>query len=214
MTTLYISPGACSLGAIVTLKALDIPHRLVRVTLRQKDSPIYGINPLGRVPTLQLNNGDIITENAAILPYLADSKPEAKLFSPVGSLHRARIQEWLGFANSDLHPAFRPVTRPELFVESHDAQQEVRKKGRERLNLLLSHVEKRLVTDQWLVDGRFTIADAYVGVFLGWLSRADIQAEDNYPAIHAYHQRYLNHPAVQAALAAEAQLRTSDQLQG
>ncbi|MFL9610065.1 glutathione S-transferase family protein [Methylobacillus sp. Pita2] len=214
MTTLYISPGACSLGAIVTLKALDIPHRLVRVALRQADSQIYDINPLGRVPTLQLENGDVITENAAILPYLADSKPEANLFAPAGSLQRAHIQEWLGFANSDIHPAFRPVTRPELFADHHEAQQQVRKKGLERLNRLLSHVEKRLVTDQWLVDGRFTIADAYLGVFLGWLPRADIEAKDKYPAIHAYHKRYLSHQAVQAALAAEAQLRSGDQAQG
>ncbi|WP_051525231.1 glutathione S-transferase N-terminal domain-containing protein [Methylobacillus glycogenes] len=95
MTTLYVSPGACSLGAIVALKALDIPHELVRVALRQPGSPIYDINPLGRVPTLQLDGGEIITENAAILPFLGDLKPEAQLFAPAGSVLRARIQEWI-----------------------------------------------------------------------------------------------------------------------
>ena len=212
MTTLYVSPGACSLGAIVTLKALDIPHDLVRVALRQPGSPIYELNPLGRVPTLQLDSGDIITENAAILPFLGDLKPEAQLFAPAGSLQRARIQEWIGFANSDLHPAFRPVTRPELFTDQPEAQQQIRKKGLERLHTLLAHVERRLgaVQDQWLVGEHFTIADAYVGVFLSWLPRADISAEEKYPAIHAYLKRYLAHPAVLAALAAENQLRSND----
>ncbi|MCB5184380.1 glutathione S-transferase family protein [Methylobacillus gramineus] len=213
MTTLYVSPGACSLGAIVTLKALGIPHQLVRVALRQPGSLIYEINPLGRVPTLQLDNGDIITENAAILPFLGDLKPEAKLFAPIGSLQRARIQEWIGFANSDLHPAFRPVTRPELFVDQPEAQQQVRKKGLERLHTLLGHVERRLPVGQWLVGENFTIADAYIGVFLGWLPRADIDAESKYPAIHAYQKRYISHPAVQAALAAETQLRNNDSAQ-
>lgn len=213
MTTLYVSPGACSLGAIVALKALDIPHELVRVALRQPGSPIYDINPLGRVPTLQLDGGEIITENAAILPFLGDLKPEAQLFAPAGSVLRARIQEWIGFANSDLHPAFRPVTRPELFTDQPEAQQQVRKKGLERLHLLLGHVERRLGTleaGHWLVSEHFTIADAYVGVFLSWLPRADISAEEKYPAIHGYLKRWLAHPAVQAALAAESQLRSQD----
>lgn len=213
MPTLYVSPGACSLGAIVTLKALDIPHELVRVALRQPGSPIYDINPLGRVPTLQLDSGDIITENAAILPFLGDLKPEAQLFAPAGSLQRARIQEWLGFANSDLHPAFRPVTRPELFTDQPEAQQHIRKKGLERLHLLLGHVERRLVLADkahWLVSEHFTIADAYVGVFLSWLPRAEISTEEKYPAIHTYLKRWLSYPAVQAALAAENQLRSQD----
>jgi glutathione S-transferase len=207
MPKLFIAPGACSFAAHAILKALEIGHGLhpeiIRVPLRQPDSPIFAVNPLGRVPALQLDTGEILTENGAILPYLGDLVPEAGLFAPVGSLERYRIQEWIGFLNSDIHGAFRPIFRPEFFNADPATQEGTKAQGLQRLKSLLEHIEKRLPAAGWLFGERFTIADAYLGYFLRGSARTGLPLEQ-FPAIEAYAARYENHPAVQAALAAEA----------
>lgn len=203
MPTLYVAPGACSFGAHVVLKELGIPHDIAVVPLRTPDSPILKVNPLGRVPTLKLDSGEVLTENGAILPFLGDLKPEAGLFAPVGSVERARIQEWIGFLNSDLHRALRPVNRPELFhpdTSTHDA---IRAKGLEQLIDLLKVVDRKLEGKTWAVGERFTIADAYLGVFWGWLRRGRPELLAQLPNLAAFGARFDARPSVQAALAAE-----------
>lgn len=202
MTKLYIAPGACSFGAHVVLKALGVPHEIVKVPLRTPDSPIHQVNPLGRVPTLIADSGETITENGAILPFLGDLKPEAGLFAPAGSVERAQIQEWIGFLNSEVHHAFRPLNRPELFSADTTAHEGIRKQARERLALQFSFIEKRLTGKTWAIGERFTIADAYLGVFIGWLPRTGLTL-DQFPAIGTYAERYQAHPAVKAASAIE-----------
>jgi glutathione S-transferase len=207
MPRLFIAPGACSFAAHVILKTLEIGRgfhsEIVKVPLRQPDSPIFAVNPLGRVPTLQLDTGEILTENGAILPYLGDLVPEAGLFAPVGSLERYRIQEWIGFLNSDIHGAFRPISRPEFFNADPATHEGTKAQGLQRLHTLLGHIEKRLPAAGWLFGERFTIADAYLGYFLRGAARTGLPLE-NFPATTAYAARYESHPAVQAALAAEA----------
>ena len=202
MPTLYVAKGACSFGAHVVLQELGIKHTIRVVPLRTPDSPIHQVNPLGRVPTLQLDDGNVITENAAILPYLGDLKPEAGLFGPVGSLERAHIQEWLGLLNSDIHGAFRPVNRPGFYHSNESAHATIRSQGLERLHVLLGVLEQRLSGKSWAVGERFTIADAYLGVFLGWTARANLELSA-YPNLKAYLQRYNARPSVQAARAIE-----------
>ncbi|MDD4927250.1 MAG: glutathione S-transferase N-terminal domain-containing protein, partial [Methylotenera sp.] len=103
MPTLYYAPGACSFASHVILRTLEANHglkpELISVKLRQEDTTIHQVNPLGRVPTLNLDTGELLTENGAILPYLGDLVPEAGLFAPAGTVERARIQEWIGFIN-------------------------------------------------------------------------------------------------------------------
>jgi glutathione S-transferase len=203
MPTLYVAPGACSFGAHVVLKELGIPHDIAVVPLRTPDSPILKVNPLGRVPTLKLDSGEVLTENGAILPFLGDLKPEAGLFAPVGSLERARIQEWIGFLNSDLHRALRPVNRPELFHPDPSTHDAIRAKGLEQLIDLLKVVDRKLEGKTWAVGERFTIADAYLGVFWRWLHRGQPELLAQLPNLSAFGARFDARPSVQAALAAE-----------
>lgn len=206
MPTLYYAPGACSFAAHVVLRTLEANHGLkakfIRVKLRQQDPTIHQVNPLGRVPTLKLETGELLTENGAILPYLGDLIDEAGLFAPVGSVERAKIQEWLGFINSDIHYAFRPIGRPEFYNVNSETHDVIRNQGRAHLTKLLSHIEKRLTDLTWVVADRFTIADAYLGYFLRNLGRVNITIED-FPAINAYVARYSALPAVIAATEAE-----------
>lgn len=206
MTTLYYAPGACSFAAHVILKSLATNHgvkaHFEKVPLRQPDSPIFNVNPLGKVPAIKLENGETITENSAILPYLGDLIPEAGLSAPAGTLDRTRIQEWIGFVNSEIHAAFKPINRPEFYTEEKSAHDNIRGIGRENLTKLFKHVEKRLEGLTWLVGNRFTTADAYLGFWLRALPRLGI-TEDQFPNIQAYVARYSAHPAVAAATEAE-----------
>ena len=199
MTTLFVAPDACSFGAHVVLKELGIPHRIEIVKLRTPDSAINRVNPLGRVPALQTDSGEVITENGAILPYLADLKPEAGLIAPAGSVERAKIQEWIGFLNSEVHGTFRSVNRPELYHPDIEEHAKIKAHTLPRLLEYLKIIDRRLEGKTWLVGDRFTIADAYLGVFWTWLSRRgfDLTA---YPNIVAFGKRFDARPSVQAAL--------------
>jgi glutathione S-transferase len=203
MTQLYVASGACSFGAHVVARELNLSIEIIKVPLRTADSPIHKVNPLGRVPTLVSDAGEVITENSAILPWLADLKPEAGLGAPVGSIERARIQEWIGFLNSDLHGAFRPVNRPQLFHSDEIVQQSIREQGLVRLRELLRVVQRKLEGQTWAIGEVFTVADAYLGVFQRWLPRAGIDIKD-FPGLAAYNERYHARESVKAAAAFEA----------
>ncbi|MBS1211979.1 MAG: glutathione S-transferase protein [Proteobacteria bacterium] len=202
MTTLYVAPGACSFGAHVALKELGIPHTVEVVPLRVPDSPIFKVNPLGRVPALKLDSGEVITENSAILPYLADLKPEAGLLAPAGSVERAKIQEWIGFLNSDVHGALKPINRPNLYHPDESAHDVIREHSKPRLLDFLKVIDSKLAGKTWAVGERFTIADAYLGVFWTWLKRGGLPLAA-YPNLVAFGQRFDERPSVKAALLAE-----------
>jgi glutathione S-transferase len=200
---LYVARGACCLGAHVTVRELDLPVDVVVVPLRTPESAIHGVNPLGRVPALTLEDGTVLTENSAILPYLADLDPEGGMFAPVGTSERARIQSWVGYINSEVHACtFRAINRPERYLPEPDRYDDIRRRGREQLTIVFSHLERRLTGRDFLEGDRFTIADAYLGVFLRWTAAFDGLAQ--LPELARVLANYNARPSVVAALAAEA----------
>ena len=112
---LYFKAGACSLSPHIVLRELGLPFDLEAVdTKAQKTASganFTAINPKKYVPVLQLDDGQVLTEGAAIVQYLADRKPDAMLAPPWGSLDRYRLQEWLNYVASELHKSFGPVFR-------------------------------------------------------------------------------------------------------
>ncbi|MCW3479336.1 glutathione S-transferase N-terminal domain-containing protein [Neisseriaceae bacterium JH1-16] len=198
MTTLYIAPGSCSFAAHVLVRELELPIEVQKVALLAADSPIHRINPLGKVPALEFDDGTVLTENSAILPYLADQKPEARLLGPVGSRERARVQSWLGFLNSELHTSLRPVNRPERFSDDAAHFDAIRAKGRRQVTALFEHIE-RSAEGLWLTGERFSVADAYLGVFLFWAERGKLLDWASLPKLSALFEAYRARPAVQVA---------------
>src|SRR5690606_2276200 len=206
MSTLYISPGACSLASHVVVRELDLPVQIEQVALRKPDSPIHAINPLGRVPALQLDDGTLITENSAILPYLADLVPGTPLFAPAGSAERAQIQGWLGYLAAEIHTAaFRPLNRPERYSADSAAHPGIRAQALQQLYKAFEHIESHLQERQWLVGERYTLADAYLGVFATWLLRIGAPF-DQLTAIASLREQWRARPAVQQALRTEGLL--------
>lgn len=202
MTTLFIFPGACSFAAHVVIHELQLPIKVERVTLGDPNSPYRQINPTGRVPALLLDNQTLLTENTAILPYLADLKPGTELFAPAGSVERAQIQGWLGYVATEVHVgAFRPINRPERYSADEAAFPGIRQRALEQLTNALKPIEARLAQTEYLVGDRFTVADAYLGVFLGWSARVGVL--DDFPTLQAALGRFRARESVVQTLAAE-----------
>jgi glutathione S-transferase len=199
---LYISPGACSLSPHIVLRELGLPFELERVdTKAQKTASganFTEINPKKYVPTLQLDDGQVLTEGAVIVQYLADRKPDAQLAPAAGSMQRYRLQEWLNYVASEVHKSFSP-----LFRASEEQRPALRHALGPRLDFLARHLETR----QFLLGDRFSVADAYLFTVLNWSKFVGIDL-GRWPALDAYVKRIAARPAVRAAMEAEGLLRS------
>lgn len=196
---LYYAPGACSLTSHIVLCELGLPYALDRVDLRTKltsdGRDFRQINPLGYIPALELNNGQVLTEGAAILFYLADLVPSSGLVAPAGELERYRTLSWVNFIVSELHKNFSP-----LFAK--DTPEEYRAKVAERLTGRLQHVEQYLAQHSFLGGEQFTVADAYLFVVLGWAPKVGIDLAP-FPALQAFRAGLLSRPSIQKAMQEE-----------
>lgn len=196
---LYFSPGACSLCPHIVLHEAGIDHEAVKVNLKTHQladgSDYYDINPRGYVPLLELDSGERLTENAALVQYIADLAPGSELLPPAGTLERTRVQSWLAFIGSELHKGFSPLFNPAL---PEEAKPIFKKKLVERFNW----VDGQLAGRSWLMGETFSVADAYLFVMTGWAERTglDIAGLAN---LAAHQARMKDRPAVQAALKME-----------
>jgi glutathione S-transferase len=195
---LYFSPIACSLASRIVSYEAGANLRFIEVdpkTKRTLDGKNYlDIYPLGLVPALRLDDGYLLTENAAVLQYLAARIPAANL-APTDALERARLQQWLCFIGTELHKAmFIPLfdkkapegTKPHTLVKSQS-----------RLDFLNTHLTGR----EFLLE-RFSVADAYLCTVLNWTkpTRVDLAP---WPAIREYHRRIMARPSVAKAISEE-----------
>ncbi len=196
---LYYSPGACSLSPHIVLREAGFDFSIERVNLRNRQTEsgqdFAEINPKGYVPALVLDNGELLTEGPAIVQYLADQAPEKGLLPPVGSLERARVQEWLTFIGTELHKSFSPLFNPAATPEMQEA-------ARAMLSRRLPVAAAALASNPYLVGDRFSVADAYLFVVLGWapMVKVDLSA---WPSLAEFSARIAARPSVQAALEAE-----------
>ena len=197
---LYYSPGACSLAPHIVAMEAGIDLLLEKVDTKTKALASGGdyraINPKGYVPALQLDDGEVLTEGPVIAQYLADRKPDAQLAPKAGTLERYRLQEMMGFINSEIHKSYSP-----LFGK--DTLPEVRAEKLQTLAQRYGLIEQRLADGrQFLFGDRFTAADAYLFTVTNWAGfvKMDLSA---FPNLRAFQQRVAARPAVQAAMKAE-----------
>lgn len=200
----YFAPGACSLASRIVLEELGVTYESKRLSLREGDQrkPEYlKVNPKAKVPALEVEGGQVLTENPAIMSYLADTHPEGKLLGAVGSLERARAQEWLAWCASTVHPSFSILFGPGKLIDGEAAQAELLKKVRANTQKLLDDFDHALTGRAYVLGDRFSIADAYTLVFFNWASHLGLKAG---PAHAACAERLRARPGVQRAIAAEA----------
>jgi len=194
---LFFSPGACSLHPSIALREAGIPFELVRVDLRahklHDGADFYAVNPKGYVPTLELDDGSILTEGAIIDQYVADLAPQTKLAPPAGTMERYRLQEWLNFVATEIHKAFGP-----LFGNDESVKDAARARVGRRFDL----IAKTLAFQPYLMGETFTVADGYLYNMLRWTLHTGIDLA-RWPALQSFYARVEARPAVQAALAGD-----------
>ena len=200
---LYYSPGACSLVAHIALEEAGADFEAERVVLAEGEHrrPEYlEINPHARVPALA-TNGVVITENIAILNYIAD------LFGAEGSVPRgealaaARCNELLAWFASSVHIAFAGVWRAERFTDDEAAWPAIQSGGRAAVERFFAEIEG-LCGLGWIAGGPFTAADSYVATFYRWGRRIDLDTS-GFPNMAALVRRVIERPAVARAIARE-----------
>ena len=190
---LYYAPGTISMMPYVALLESGLPFAAVRVdeiSKKMADGGDYrGVNPLGYLPSLMLDDGSVLFEAAAITQYIADRDPTGRLAPPNGTVERARLQGWLNFLSSELHKGcLGPLFSPAL---DENAKEFFRTRLRARFAVLDEHLSTRT----YLLGKDYSIADAGLYAMTGWTPRVgfDIHA---YPNLVAHHARIANRDAV------------------
>lgn len=196
---LYLKPGACSLSPHIALEESGLPYETEVVDLKTKitasGADFTKSNPKGYVPALLLDSGELLTEGAAIVQYIADQAPGKKLAPANGTIERYRLQSWLNFIGTELHKNFGPLFDPGMPAEAKE-------RFKAKLADRLQHVDGLLAGKTWLMGDDFTVADGYLFTVTNWAQPMQIDLSP-YQNLTAYRQRVAARPAVQAAMKAE-----------
>ncbi len=201
---LYSAPGTCALATQIALTEAGAGFELVNVDLRGARKLPDGrnfndLNPKGYVPVLELDDGNLITENIAVLQYVGARYPNARLVPPNGTMDRVRLQEWLGFVNSEVHKSFSYFFNPKL----PDGMREILT---ERLNKRYAYLDAHLAGNDYLLGKSYSVADIYLYVVTRWAPklRVDLSA---YTHVAAWQERIAKRPAVAEVTAEKKALR-------
>ena len=198
---LYFSPAACSFSPHVALREAGLDFELVKVDLKTgkivaNGSDFARVNPKGYVPVLELDDGSVLTEGPAIVQYIADLKPASGLAPQAGTFERYRLQEWLGFINSEIHKGFSPLFNP---ATPDDYKTTIRANLAKRLAFVAGYLEQ----NDFLLGKQFSVADGYLYTVLNWGQWTGIDLS-RWPSLVAFQERIGARESVQAARAAEA----------
>lgn len=198
---LYYLPGACSFAVHTALNEIGAEFEIEKVDKDSKKTEAGAdfreINPLGYVPALELDDGNILIEAPAILQYLADANPEAGLAPANATLERTRLQQYLNFTASEFHKAFAP------FFSGREMSVEERESAVAKVAVRLDYIESLLADGrEYLLGSKFTVADTYTYTVATWTGPTRIGL-DRWPAVKAYVARISSRPSVRNAMVAE-----------
>jgi glutathione S-transferase len=197
---LYYSPGACSQAPHILLHEIGLDHDAERVDLKAKkleDGGDYlAVNPKGAVPALQLDSGEVLTENAVILQYLGDRANWPEVLPPLGDFRRYRVLEMVNFITTELHKRFS-------FLFSN-ASEETKTFVTEQLGHKLDYIDQRLGQGPFLFGEDLTLPDAYLFVISGWTEK--MIGLEKWPNLRAFRERMMQRPSVRNVLSFEGLL--------
>ncbi len=196
---LYFTPGACSMAPHIVLREAGLPCTLQKVDLSKHQTDagedFYHINPKGYVPALQLDNGELLTEVAVILQYLADQKPASGLSPKAGTMDHYRVIEWLNYISSEVHKQIGPMFNPKITPEWKQVQMDT-------LARRFDYLSQRLGGHEFLYGDRFTIADAYLFTVLNWTGFLNIDL-GKWPPLRSYMAKIAARKGVSEAMREE-----------
>ncbi len=191
---LYFAPLACSLATRIALYEAGAQAQFTQVDTRAKrvsdGSDFLAVTAMGQVPALLTDDGAVLTENSAVLQYVADRFPAAQLAPAAGAM-RARLQQWLGFIGTEIHKAiFIPLLDP----RANDA---VKAYARDRIALRMNVLQQHLGDKEFLLP-QFSVADAYLVTVLNWAAFTGVDLAQ-WPAVRDYFVRVQKRPSVTRA---------------
>jgi len=197
---LYYLLESCALASHIVANEVGVAVQAERIdfatkTVVSSGADFLAINPKGYVPALQLDDGEVLTESAAVLQYLAGLKPEAGLFPAAGTLARVRVQEALNYIATELHQAYSPLFNPATPAE-------VREDRIAHLRKRYAMLDGQLHGRAWLFGDAFGIADAYLFAVTRWAGFVGLDLSD-YANLQAFQAAVAARPAVQAAMRAQ-----------
>jgi glutathione S-transferase len=196
---LYYAPAACSQAPHIVAREAGLPVELAKVEFPSKRTTegedLFAVNPKGAVPALRLDDGNVLTENAVILQYLADQASDSELAIPSSGIERYRLLEGLNFIATELHKGFGPLWNPATPDAFKDAT-------REALGKKFDYLQQQIGEGPYILGDRFSILDAYAFAVLNWTRIHNIDI-NRWPGLAAYLQRVAARPAVQETLRAE-----------
>jgi glutathione S-transferase len=198
MLTLYYGPGACSMAAHIVLEESGEKYEPRRMDLakgEQRTPEYLKMNPQGRVPLLQLDNGEPLAENTAILPYLGK---RFGLWPTTDPIAEAKALSLIGFFAASVHPANAHVGRPERYSADPSAFPGIKEKGLKAFHGYLKQIDGMLAGREWF-SARYSVLDPYGLVFYTWGVRRELPMAEltNYIA---FKDRMLQRPGVRSAL--------------
>lgn len=204
-TTLYYSPGSCSLAPHIVLNEIGQPFKLQKYSTAEGanfSAEYLAINPKARIPALQMD-GVTITETPAILAVLGRRFPKAGLY-PVDDIKaEARCLELLAWSSNTVHVAFAQIFRPERYVLDKQYHTPVKESGRLNYEQCLTDIETLLTNQEYALGSQFSVVDPFWLVFYKWGILANYDMRHQFPAFTTHAERLCNRPSVQKALAIE-----------
>lgn len=199
---IYYSPGACSQAPHILLHEIGLGHDAERVDLKTKTladgSDYLKINPKGAVPALELDSGEVLTENAIILQYLGDRASWPEVLPPLGDFRRYRVLELVNFITTELHKRFS-------FLFNPSASEETKALVSSQLEEKLDYIDRTLGNGPFLFGNDLTLPDVYLFVITGWTEKfLDLE---RWPNLKAFRQHMMKRPSVRLVLGLEGLLQ-------
>jgi glutathione S-transferase len=197
---LYYSKGACSLVVRIILNELNLPFEVESVDLQTKKTEkgidFFTINAKGSVPVLSLDNGNILTENAVILQYLADTSKATQLLPAIDDFKRYQVLEWLNFVTTEMHKGIGILFNPQITDTMRNVifMPLIHKK--------LTYLNSHLTEKEYLLGDHFTLPDAYLLVMLRWLHHFKVDFSQ-WPNVEHFFQTLSKRPSVVKSLKQE-----------
>lgn len=206
MMKLYFGKGACSVAPHILLEAAGLPYETVSVDLRSKALPdggsLLSVNPKGQVPTFINEKGQLLTECAVILQYIADQVPEKNLLPKFGTWERYQANEWLNYIATEIHKGLGFFFAVDRLISNKEGNAEIRKSWVEGLSKKFDLIAKHLSERPFFLGSKFSAVDAYAFAVLSWHGFLQVDLS-KWPEITKYLDRVRAEPAAQRALKAE-----------
>jgi glutathione S-transferase len=200
---LHYLPGACSMASHIVLEWIGKPYEATKVPRETLKQPAYlKLNPMGQVPVLEVDDSWAISQNIAVLEFLAEIDPSLGLLGDGSARSRAEVRRWLAFVNADVHKSFSPLFAAERMTKDPAVQDELRKNAGIRVLELLGIADKQLEGKSYLTGAKPTIADAYLFVVTRWAHAMKLDLS-NLKSLQTFVERMQADPAVQKVMKAE-----------